>query len=173
MHSQGNANSAAGDGALLTQPPQQAQTPASDRFNYDPHNPVPTLGGAIIGGLNVPGMRAGPMDQAAIESRQDVLVYTSQPLEQDMEISGPVTLKLFASTSAVDTDFTAKLTHVREDGTSINLCECLLRVSGRNFKGVPELTVPGEVYELTLGVGQTSVVIGQGQNMHPYDLPVM
>jgi len=162
LQSNEGANSVAGDGILSQSQPQNA---GSDQFAYDPHDPVPTLGGAMIGGLNVPGMRAGPMNQAAIESRDDVLVYTSMPFQQETEISGPVTLKLYASTSAVDTDFTAKLTHVNLAGESINLCESLLRVSGRNFTGEPEPAIPGEIYELTLGVGQISVVIGRGESI--------
>lgn len=162
LNSGGKANSVAGDGVMQWKAPTQNN---HDQFTYDPENPVPTLGGAMIGGLNVPGMQAGPMDQAAIESREDVLVYTSAPFEVDTEISGPVTLTLFASTSAVDTDFTAKLTHVSPDGTSINLCECLLRLSGRNFTGEPEPAEPDKVYELVLGVGQTSLVIGKGHRL--------
>lgn len=162
LHSGSGANGVAGDGALSSEPPAR---PGTDRFDYDPENPVPTLGGAIIGGLNVAGMQAGPMNQAEVEARRDVLIYTSAPFAADTEISGPVTLKLFASTSAVDTDFTAKLTHVLPNGESVNLCECLLRLSGRNFTGEPEPATPGEVYELTLGVGQTSVVIAQGHRL--------
>lgn len=105
------------------------------------------------------------MDQGPIESRRDVLVYTSEPFDTDTEISGPVTLKLYASTSAVDTDFTAKLAHVTPAGKSINLCESLLRLSGRNLQGEPEPATPGEIYELTLGVGQTSIVIPKGHRI--------
>ena len=136
-----------------------------DRFTYDPENPVPTVGGAMIGSLNVPGMRPGPIEQSSIESRPDVLIYSTPAFETDMEISGPVTLRLFASTSAVDTDFTAKLTIVESDGKSFNLCEGLLRLSGRNFTGKAEPAEPGKVYDLTIGVGQTSIVIAKGQRL--------
>jgi uncharacterized protein len=76
-----------------------------------------------------------------------------------------VILRLFASTSAVDTDFTAKLTIVEADGKSFNLCEGLLRLSGRNFIGKGEPTEPGRVYDFTIGVGQTSIVIAKGQRL--------
>jgi len=162
LRSTGKANGVAGDGALSKAKPAGE---SADRFVYDPEKPVPTVGGAMIGGLNVPGMRAGPLDQSSIEGRPDVLIYTTAPFEQEMEVSGPITLRLFASTSAKDTDFTAKLTHVRPDGKSINLCEGLLRMSGRNFKGKPEPTKPGEVYDVVVGVGQTSIVVPKGHRL--------
>jgi uncharacterized protein len=162
LRSAGKANSVSGDGTLLPRAPKKD---AADRFVYDPENPVPTLGGAMIGSLNVPGMRPGPIEQSPIESRQDVLIYTTPPFDADTEVSGPVTLRLFASTSAVDTDFTAKLTLVEADGKSFNLCEGLLRLSGRNFTGKAEPVEPGKVYDCVIGVGQISVVIAKGQRL--------
>src|SRR5215831_4127787 len=120
LHSAGKANGVSGDGVLSVDKPR-SESP--DRFTYDPENPVPTVGGAMIGALNVPGMRPGPIEQSSIESRSDVLIYTTPTFEKDTEISGPVTLHLFASTSAVDTDFTAKVCAVESSGKSINLCE--------------------------------------------------
>jgi putative CocE/NonD family hydrolase len=137
----------------------------ADRFSYDPENAVPTVGGAMIGALNVAGMRPGPFDQGAIESRSDVLIYNTAPFAADSEISGPVTLRLFASTSAVDTDFTAKLALVESNGKSFNLCEGLLRLSGRNFTGKAEPAEPGKIYQFVIGVGQTSIVIAKGQRL--------
>ena len=163
LRSDGRANGVKGDGVLSRRQPGRREAP--DRFAYDPENPVPTVGGAMIGALNVPGMRPGPIEQSAIESREDVLIYSSEPFQEDIEISGPVTLRLFASTSAVDTDFTAKLTLVEADGKSFNLCESILRLSGRNFTGKREPAEPGKVYDLTLGVGQTSVVVAKGQRL--------
>jgi putative CocE/NonD family hydrolase len=164
LRSDGKANSVNGDGELSRDEPGRREK--ADRFTYDPHNPVPTVGGAMIGALpTVAGMRPGPLEQSAIESRSDVLIYTTPEFEQDTEISGPVTLRLFASTSAVDTDFTGKLTLVEADGKSYNLCEGILRLSGRNFTGKPEPATPGEVYDLTIGVGQTSVVVAKGQRL--------
>ena len=99
LHSGGSANSLRGDGTLSTAPPGQEP---SDTYVYDPEEPVPTLGGST---LIIPH---GVYDQRPVEERQDVLVYTSDPLERDVEITGPVTVKLVASSTARDTDFTAK-----------------------------------------------------------------
>ena len=163
LRSDGNANGASGDGQLSRkQPGRRAQ---ADRFVYDPEKPVPTVGGAMIGALNVPGMRPGPIEQSAIESRSDVLIYDTNEFDNDTKISGPVTLRLFASTSALDTDFTAKLCVVETDGKSFNLCEGILRLSGRNFTGKAEPAEPNKVYDLTIGVGQTSIVIAKGQRL--------
>jgi len=162
LRSEGKANGVSGDGALSRDEPRNDKP---DKFTYDPENPVPTVGGAMIGSLNVPGMRPGPIEQSSIESRPDVLIYDTALFDADTEISGPVTLRLFASTSAVDTDFTAKLTIVESEGKSFNLCEGLLRLSGRNFTGKREPAEPGKVYDLMIGVGQTSVVIAKGQRL--------
>ena len=162
LRSTGKANGVGGDGTLQREAPRDE---TRDRFTYDPEKPVPTVGGAMIGSLNVPGMRPGPIDQAPIESRPDVLIYSTPAFDRDTEISGPVTLKLFAATSAVDTDFTAKLTLVSADGRSINLCEGLLRLSGRNFIGKAEPVEPEKVYDITIGVGQTSIVVARGERL--------
>jgi len=163
LRSSGKANGVGGDGTLSRDAPRGEHP---DRFTYDPENPVPTVGGAMIGSLpTVAGMRPGPIEQSALESRADVLIYSTPPLEKETEISGPVTLRLFASTSAVDTDFTAKLTVVEPDGKSFNLCEGLLRLSGRNFTGKSEPAEPGKVYDIMIGVGQTSIVLAKGQRL--------
>lgn len=163
LRSDGKANGVQGDGVLSRQEPRRDES--ADRFTYDPEQPVPTVGGAMIGALNVPGMRPGPIEQSAIEARNDVLIYSTDAFDAETEISGPVTLRLFASTSAVDTDFTAKLTVVEADGKSFNLCEGLLRLSGRNFTGKAEPAKPEEVYDLVIGVGQTSIVVAKGQRL--------
>jgi putative CocE/NonD family hydrolase len=162
LSSGGHANTAAGDGVLTPQAPTRG---SRDTFIYDPENPVPTLGGAMIGALITPGMLAGPLEQSPIERRDDVLCYTSAPFGTDTEISGPVTLRLFASTSAVDTDFTAKLALVWPDGRSYNLCEAIQRFSGRDLTPEPEPAKPGETYELAIGIGQTSLMVMQGQRL--------
>jgi putative CocE/NonD family hydrolase len=162
LRSNAKANSVNGDGVLAHAKPTNEN---ADRFTYDPENPVPTIGGAMIGALNVPGMRPGPVEQGAIESRHDVLIYSTPVFDSDTEISGPAILRLFASTSAIDTDFTAKLTLVEADGKSFNLCEGLLRLSGRNFTGKAEPAEPGKVYDITIGIGQTSIVISKGQRL--------
>ena len=100
FHSQGQANSAAGDGSLGPATPAEE---APDRFVYDPADPVPTRGG------NTLIIAVGVQDQRDVEARQDVLVYTGEPLNEPLEVTGPITVKLFAASSAPDTDFTAKL----------------------------------------------------------------
>src|SRR5206468_9368943 len=103
-----------------------------DAFAYDPNNPVPTLGGNVA--MQPP--RVGPYDQHEIETRQDVLVYTTAPLEEDVEVTGNVILNLFASTDRTDTDFTGKLVDVQPNGYAQILLEGILR--GRFWKSYKE-----------------------------------
>ena len=119
LHSAGRANSLTGDGSLSLMPPQ-AEPP--DGYTYDGDNPVPT-----VGGNNIVGATAGPEDQTKVEQREDVLVYSTAPLEQEVEVTGPVKLILWAASSARDTDFTGKLVDVHPDGKAYNLCEGILR----------------------------------------------
>src|SRR5438105_14670510 len=95
---------------------------STDSYLYDPDDPVPSLGGN-----NLVGASAGPYDQSKIEERQDVLVYTSAPLEHPIEVTGPVKMVLYASSSAVNTDFTAKLVDLYPDGKAYNLCDGIIR----------------------------------------------
>ena len=118
LHSQGQANSLRGDGRL--DPGVPGEEPA-DRFIYDPHDPVPTCGGNT---LIIP---MGVQDQRQVETRQDVLVYTSAPLTTPLEVTGPLVVTLFAASSAPDTDFTAKLVDVRPDGYAQNLADGIIR----------------------------------------------
>ena len=97
----------------------------ADRYAYDPANPAPTVGGPLCCDSN--HLKPGPRDQRVVESRSDVLVYSTPALAQDFEVTGPVTLELFASSSAVDTDFTAKLVDVWPDGFAQNLTEGIVR----------------------------------------------
>ncbi|HVV71289.1 MAG TPA: CocE/NonD family hydrolase, partial [Verrucomicrobiae bacterium] len=146
LHGDGHANSASGDGGLSTEPPAAEK---ADGFTYDPQAPVPSLGGN-----NLVGATAGPYDQAKVESRQDVLVYTTTPLEHDLEVTGPVKLVLWAASDAQDTDFTGKLVDVSPSGKAYNLCEGILRARYRHDRGKPELLVPGqsESYDIDLWV---------------------
>ena len=121
LHSGGHAKTSDGDGVLGAGAP--ADQPA-DTFVYDPRDPVPTRGGRLLG---VGGAAAGAFDQRDVETRDDVLVYTTPPLDSPLEITGPVTVELWASTSAPDTDFTAKLVEVHADGRVINLCDGIVR----------------------------------------------
>ncbi len=159
LHSRGQANTARGDGWLSRDMPG-AEKP--DHFDYQPLDPVPTIGGAIIGPLPVPGMTAGPIDQYLIENRRDVLCYTTPPLDKDMEVSGPLQLHLFAGSSARDTDFSAKICQVYTDGRSFNLGEGIMRASGRKFSEQPEWLSPEEVNEYIITLGQISQHFRQG-----------
>jgi putative CocE/NonD family hydrolase len=116
-------------GELSTAAPS-AQADIS-RFTYDPSDPVPTLGGNVLLG---PGFRTGSVDQRPIEQRPDVLVFTSAPLEAELEITGPIHIVLHARSSAASADWVGRLCDVAPDGTSLNLCDGILRV-GRDGDG--------------------------------------
>ena len=135
-----------------------------DQFTYDPRNPVPTMGGAVCCDPKI--FPWGPMDQRPVEKRKDVLVYTSDPLKQDLEVTGPVRVVLYASTSAPDTDFTAKLVDVFPNGEARNLTDGILRMRYRHGLEKAELAQPGEVYPLTIDAGVTSNVFLAGPS-HP------
>ena len=161
LHSDGKANSAAGDGKLsLT----EIGTKTADAFVYDPAKPVPTTGGPLCcGPFN--GM-LGPQNQSTVEERKDVLVYTTGPLDHDVEVTGPVKLVLYAKSSAVDTDFTGKLVDVGPDGFAKNLTEGILRGRYRESTlGPAKLMKPGEVYKFEIDLWATSNVFKQGHEI--------
>jgi len=158
LHSDGTAGS---EGGRLTTEMPGDQPP--DRYVYDPDDPVPTVGGNHSVGLFWEAarevIRPGPFDQRQVEARKDVLVYTTEPLERDIEVTGPVVLKLHAASSAPDTDFTAKLTDVYPDGRSINITEGIVRARFREREWEhPKLLQPGAVYGYTLDLQVTSNV---------------
>jgi putative CocE/NonD family hydrolase len=161
LESGGKANSASGDGVLTT---ASAHSEPSDSYIYDPANPVPTVGGPLCcDGTHLP---AGPRDQKEVEARQDVLVYSTPPLEENIEVTGPVSLDLFAKSSAVDTDFTAKLVDVAPDGVAHNLTEGILRARFReSTTGEPRPITPGEVYEYKIDLWSTSNVFLKGHRI--------
>jgi putative CocE/NonD family hydrolase len=158
--SKGRANSLDGNGILAAHPPRMA---APDRFEFDPHNPVPTDGGAAC--CNPNQFPWGPMDQRSIESRPDVLVFTSPVLSEDLDVTGPVSVVLYAATSAPDTDFTAKLVDVFPNGEARNLTDGILRLRYRNSLEKPQLATPGQVYEVTIDGGVTSNVFLKGHRV--------
>lgn len=158
LRSNGSANTLHGDGLLAWNPP--AQEPP-DRFTYDPRNPVPTLGGNHSVGTYNPGLYEiclpGPYDQRANEHRSDMLVYTSNELVEDLEVTGPVWVTLFAATSARDTDFVVRLCDVYPDGRSINITERVIRTRFRKRDWArPELLNPGTVYKYLIELHPTS-----------------
>jgi uncharacterized protein len=159
LHSRGQANSADGNGSLSREEPG---TENADLYIYDPMNPVPYLGGrSLPTGTLVPG----PFDQTPIEKRSDVLCYTTSELMEAVEITGPIKLHLFASTTVVDTDFTAKLVDVHPNGAAYNLAEGCLRAKFRNSLLKPELLSPGEVVEYEIDMAVTSNLFKPGHRI--------
>ena len=153
LHSGGSANTAAGDGSLSQQP---ADDEPADEFVYDPRDPVPTHGGAtFVPGYPV-GFRTGAHDQREIETRADVLVYTSDPLPDDLDVIGTVEATLHVSTSAPDTDFTAKLDDVHPDGRAYCICDGILALRHRDGLERAVDSRPGERYELRIALGPTA-----------------
>jgi uncharacterized protein len=157
LHSSGQANSARGNGSLSPTAPS-AEPP--DRYKYDPASPVPTIGGPLC--CDAGHLKPGPWDQRPVEAREDVLVYSTAPLAADLEVTGPVSLDLYVQSSAVDTDFTAKLVDVSPNGFAQNLTEGILRTRYRESQEKPELLTPGEIYRLTINVWSTSNVFRKG-----------
>jgi hypothetical protein len=161
LHSVGRAGTASGNGALSTTTPQ---TEPADSYIYDPADPVPTVGGPLC--CDPTHLPAGPRNQKDVEARPDVLVFTTPPLEEDMEVTGPVTLDLYAKTSAADTDFTGKLVDVSPDGTAINLTEGILRAKFReSTTAAPKPITPGQVLEYKIDLWSTSNVFLKGHRI--------
>jgi len=147
-------------GELLTSAP--SAQPA-DTYTYDPAFPAPSLGGhSCCGAQSGP---QGPFDQTPVEQRSDVLVYDTAPLEHDTEITGPVSARLWAQSSATDTDFTAKLTVAKPDGRVINLNNGILRTAFRDSLSAPTPTVPGRPYEYRIQIWPTSYEFRRGDRI--------
>ncbi len=135
----------------------------TETYVYDPMNPVPTVGGPLC--CDAEHLAPGPQDQRKVEARADVLSFSTPPLTEDTEVTGPVTLELYASSSAVDTDFTAKLVDVSPTGYAQNLTEGILRASYRNSDAHPEPLQPGQVYPLHIDLWSTSNVFHKGHRI--------
>ena len=160
LHSGGSANGSTGDGALDLARPREEPP---DSFVYDPRNPVPTVG------LNARRtISPGPKEQYQVERRQDVLVYTSEVLAEELEITGPVRLVLYASSSASDTDFRVTLVDLLPDGTPIDLCSGILRARFRESLDKPSYLEPGKVYRYEIDVGATSIALRPGHRIRLY-----
>jgi putative CocE/NonD family hydrolase len=160
LHSGGNANTLHGDGELSPATPADE---SPDVFLYNPGNPVPTRGGQLC--CNPYFATSGAFDQNEIESRPDVLVYSTPPLERDTEVTGPITVTLWAATSATDTDFTAKLVDVCEDGCARNLTDGIIRARYRESMSTPSLLEPGRAYCYTIDLLATSNVFKAGHRI--------
>jgi len=151
FRSGGRANSDRGDGRLSWDAPGAGEKP--DGYTYDPDQPVPSQGGNNCCGTPTP---AGPRDQRGVESRNDVLVYTSDFLDREIEVTGPVKVVLYAASDAVDTDFVAKLVDVFPDGRAVNVAEGIVRARYRESLSRPRLLERGKVYEFTIDLVGTS-----------------
>lgn len=137
-------------GTLSTEPPPSQSLP--DQYRYDPNHPTPTVGGSIVSYLYPPG----GVDVSEVQRRADVLTYTTAVLDRDLDVAGPLRLILYASSSAPDTDFSARLSDVFPDGRAIQLQSGMLRARYRNLDGDPELLQPGEIYRLEIDLWATA-----------------
>ena len=146
-----------GDADLSFEKPSADGAPRS--FMYDPNNPVPTLGGNNL------FLDKGPFDNRELEKRRDVLVYTSAPLDEDMEITGRVKVKLFVSSSCKDTDFTAKLCDVYPGGRSFNVLDGIVRMELTDDFTATRLLEPGKIYEAEIDLWSTSWVFRKGHSI--------
>lgn len=167
------------DGELSTAPPTTDRSPS--RFSFDPRDPVPTIGGGISAADPIMGAGAfdqrgdarffGCKDALPLNARSDVLTFQTDPLEEDVEVTGPIVVKLHASSSARDTDFTAKLIDVcplsedYPDGLAINLTDSIIRARYRNSWDAPELLEPREIYEFVFQLYPTSNVFKKGHRI--------
>jgi predicted acyl esterase len=138
------------DGTLSLRPPQKATDP--DRYTYDPNEPTPTQGGSIVSSI----YRAGSIDLSAVQRRRDVLSYSTEPLEHDLDVVGPLRMILFASSSALDTDFVARLSDVFPDRRALQLQNGMLRARYRHLDSEPELLVAGRIYRFEIDMWATA-----------------
>lgn len=159
LRSAGRANTLAGDGQLSRSPPADE---VPDRFDYDPANPVPTVGGTAFGEAH---LKQGPYDQREVEKRPDVLVYTSESMVRGCTVIGPVAVELHVASSCVDTDITGKLVDVAPDGTAVNLLEGILRLRYRDGQRRPAPLQPGEVARVAVELGATAHVFLPGHRI--------
>jgi len=156
LHSGGRANTLFGDGQLSTDAPGAEKV---DKFVYDPANPAPFITDPSFAQIG------GPDDYRAIERRDDVLVYTSTPVTADTEVCGPIKVTLYAATTATDTDFTAKLIDVWENGFAERLSDGIVRARFRNGMSKQELAQPGAVYEYHIDAWNTCEMFKTGHRI--------
>jgi putative CocE/NonD family hydrolase len=168
LRSGGRANTRQGDGVLDMNRPSAGP---GDTFVYDPSDPVPSHGGGLCcASLNVAvagsSFASGAQDQSALEMRDDVLVYTSAPLTEALIVLGPVNVTFWATSSARDTDFVAKLVDVRPDGTAYSILERVIRARFRHgSKSAPSLIEPGKAYKYDLDLGNTGNLFHKGHRV--------
>lgn len=156
LHSNGHANTLDGDGSLSTVAPHHEQ---ADSFTYDPCNPVPSIGGANLTPFS---SSIGPRDQQLVELRDDVLVYSTPVLDRAIEVTGPVKVILYITSSAPDTDITCKLVDVHPDGRAMLITDGILRLRYRHSFNAPMLMEPGDVVEAHVDLWSTANVFLPG-----------
>ncbi len=156
-----NTNYYLHQGALTTAAPAADET--AEAYGYDPANPVPTIGGRLCCGNNQ--LPPGPADQHPNEGRSDVLVFSTPPLEKDIEVTGFIHARIYAESSAVDTDFTAMLTDVEPSGYSRLLTDGIVRARYRNSTTKVELIEPGKIYEYDIDLWATSNLFKAGHRI--------
>jgi predicted acyl esterase len=145
------------DGKLIAS--KEPDGDARKSYSYDPAKPVPTIGGAEL------GMDIGPKDQRNVESRSDVLVFSTDVLTEPVEVAGRMTAKLYVSSDCPDTDFTVKLTDVYPDGRSMLVTDGILRARFRESLDREELLEPGKIYEVTVDLWSTALVFNRGHKI--------
>ena len=160
LDSGGNANTRFGDGVLTTTPPTDDRP---DRFTYDPMDPVPSWGGNVCCTGNA--VRGGALDQQAMEERDDILVYTTEPFPEGVEVTGTIDITLYVSSDALDTDVTVKLIDVYPDGTAYNLDETIQRLRYREGYDREVFMEVGEVYEVRMSPLSTSNFFAPGHRI--------
>jgi putative CocE/NonD family hydrolase len=161
LHSEGKANGSEGVGSLSTITPGANES--ADSYVYDPASPVQTRGGPLCCRPDL--LSPGPKDQTDLEKRSDLLIYTTEPLAQDFDVTGPVTVELYVRSSAVETDFTAKLVDVHPDGYAQNITEGILRMRYRDSREKPGKMTPGQIYKITVDLVATSNVFLTGHRL--------
>ena len=161
LTSGGKANSLYGDGKLSMKKPNSENAP--DSFKYDPMNPVTSYGGNVCCTGNA--VKGGAYDQQAMETRQDILVYTTEPLEEGIEVTGFIESSLYISSDAKDTDFTIKLVDVYPDGRAYNLDETIQRVRYREGYDKEVFMEKGKVYKINLTPMATSNFFEKGHRI--------
>ena len=160
LRSGGSANTRFGDGTLV---PDLPASEMPDRYRYDPMNPTPTYGGSgCCGGGTTPH---GPLDQRVNQSRQDVLVYTTEPLSDDTEVTGAIEFDLYFSTDVQDTDFFATISDVYPDGKAVLVAEGMLRARFRESIEEPSLLTPGDIYRVAITFWETSNLFRSGHRI--------
>ena len=159
LHSQGSANTVGGDGSLSVKAPAASEV-GKDEYKYDPRDPVMSLMRA--------DSQAAPVDQSPHDHRKDILVYDFPVFDSELEITGPISLRLWAKTDGLDTDWTAKLAIVYEDGLSVNLTYGIMRAQYRYGYENPTLLDPDEVPEYSIKLNPIGCMFKPGQKLRLY-----